>query len=287
MENNILFRTNQGRKETLEIYDQKLKELDINYEYIVVETSLGKTNIIKTGDPSKPALILIHGSNGCAPISLGIYPRLAEKYQVFAIDVLGQPNKSDQNVLDMKNLDYGKWIHEIIKHQGLKNVRLVGFSLGGLIALKTILFSHLNIEKAFLIAPAFIVNGNPLSALFKIFIPMKMYIRTQKQKYIDCLFDSIFTEKDEFAHKFLPKVLSHFILDFSPVPIIKESQARNIKTPIVIVAAGRDVIFPGNKMIKRSKKIFSSLEEVVLLENSKHVQSRRDNKLIEELILSK
>jgi esterase/lipase len=167
----------------------------------------------------------------------------------------------------------------------LKNVTMAGFSFGGLIILKTLIQNESNIKEVFLSAPAFIVNGNPLIALFKIFIPMKQYIRTQKTKYIEKFLETLFSEKDEFALNYLSKVFLYFDMDFSPIPIVKKEEALSIKTPITLIVAKNDIIFPGVKMMKRANKIFPSLKNTLLLENSKHVQNRKDNTKIEKLIL--
>jgi hypothetical protein len=74
----------------------------------------------------------------------------------------------------------------------------------------------------FLSVPEFIVNGNPLIALFKIFIPMKRYIKTKNNKYLDKFLKTLFIKRDEFAHKYLSKVFLYFKMDFTPVPIIKK-----------------------------------------------------------------
>jgi esterase/lipase len=76
-------------------------------------------------------------------------------------------------------------------------------------------------------------------------------------------------------------------MDFSPLPITSKDKAKNIKTPITIFAAEKDIMFPGKKMIKRVKQIFPSLEEVVLLVDSKHVPNTTDFRKIEVLILDK
>jgi hypothetical protein len=44
-------------------------------------------------DSTKPPLLPLHGSNGCAPIALETYPNLHKEFQVYAIDVLAQPTK--------------------------------------------------------------------------------------------------------------------------------------------------------------------------------------------------
>ena len=280
-----LFKSEVGKKEIFSLYDGKLAELNIDYKYETVETSFGKTNIIVTGDDSNPPLIIVHGSNGCAPIGLETYPNLSKKYQVFAVDVLAQPNKSAETRLSMKDNSYGKWLNEIIANLDLKNVVLAGFSFGGLIILKTLLADETKVKEVFLAAPVFIVNGNPLKALFKIFIPMKRYMKTKKVKYVEKFLTELFTDKDEFAIKFLSKVFLHFEMDFTPVPVINKNDANKIKTPITLIAAKHDLLFPGEKMIKRASKIFPSLKKTILLENSKHVQNRTDNAKIESLIL--
>lgn len=279
-----LFKSAQGKQEVLSLYDQKLEELNIDFEYIQVETSFGITNIIATGDTSLPPLIIIHGSNGCAPIALESYPNLSSRFRVYAVDVIAQPNKSAETRPSMKDDAYGKWMNEVIDQLNITDVTLAGFSFGGLVILKTLENDESKIKQVFLAAPAYIVNGNPLKALFKIFIPMRRYMRSGKPKFVEAFLKELFTNRDEFAIKYLSKVFMHFTMDFTPVPVISNEKAGLIKTPIMLIAAKQDVMFPGEKMIKRAKQIFPSLKKTVLLQNSKHVQSASDNRLIENLI---
>lgn len=279
-----LFKSESGKKEVLAMYDQKLEELNIQYQSKFVETSFGKTHVLITGDASNPPLVLVHGSNGCAPIALECYPNLSSKYQVFAIDVIAQPTKSAETRLSMKDDSYGKWVNEVIDQLGLDQVTLAGFSLGGLIILKTLIYNEKKVKDVVIASPAYIVNGNPFRALFKIFIPMKRYMRTKKPHFIEKFLSALFTDRDEFAIRFLSKVFLHFEMDFTPVPVIKKQEAQGIKTPITLLASGQDIIFPGKKMLKRAKKIFPSLKKTVFLEDSKHVQNEAGNRVVEQLL---
>jgi len=280
-----LYKSEIGKKEILELYDQKLEGLKISFQYKKVATTFGETNVIVTGSPENPPLMIVHGSNGCAPISLEAYPNLSEKFQVFAVDVLAQPNKSAQNRVSMKGLSYGYWMNEVLEKLQLKKVTLVGFSFGGLIIFKTLIQNEKAIKESFVVAPAYIVNGSSMIALLKVFIPMKRYIKTKKMKYVERFLSTLFTDKDAFAVCYLSKVFLYFKMDFTPVPIISKSEARKIKTPITIIAAKEDILFPGEKMIKKAVRIFPSLKQTILLEESKHVQCSRDNLKIERLIL--
>ncbi|WP_297337875.1 alpha/beta hydrolase [Algoriphagus sp.] len=281
-----LFKSEQGKQEILQLYDQKLESLSIDFSSKRVNTSFGKTNIIITGNPQKPPIILIHGSNGNAPIALETYKDLLDSFSVYAVDLLAQPNKSAETRLSMQDDSYGEWMHEIMDKLKLQNVILAGFSFGGLVILKTLLYNEQKIKEVFLTAPAFVVNGNPIKALFRFFIPMKRYMKTKKKKYLDQFLAAAFTEKDDYAEKSLALIFTHFIMDFTPVPVIKTTDASKIKTPITLIAAENDILFPGGKMIRRAKKIFPSLKSTVLLEDSKHVQNKIDNKKIVEIIKS-
>jgi len=279
------FKSEQGKRDIFGLYDEKLNELDIEYSVLKQYTSFGETNIIATGNPSNPPIILVHGSNGCAPIALETYPNLHKKHRVYAVDVLSQPNKSAETRLSMKDDSYGKWMIELIQNLNLNSVAMAGFSLGGLVILKTLEYDESKISEVYLSAPAYIVNGNPLKALFKIFIPMKRYMKTKKPKYVEKFLSEVFTERDEFAIKYLSKVFLEFEMDFNPVPVIDSKKAINIKTPITIFAAQKDILFPGKKMLKRSKRIFPSLKTSKLLADSKHVQNKDQNRVIEKVIM--
>ena len=271
----------------MKLYDEKLTELNISYAHKLIDTDFGKTNIIVAGNQSKPSIILIHGSNGCAPVALETYSELIDSFSVYTVDVLAQPNKSAETRLSMKDDSYGQWMNQLIDSLALDNVTLAGFSFGGLVILKTLINNEHKIKEVFLSAPAYVVNGNPLTALIKFFIPMKRYMKTKKTKYLERFLDSAFTEKDDFAHDYLAAVFTHFKMDFTPVPVIKTTEASKIQTPITLIAAESDIIFPGVKMIKRAKKIFPSLKHTLLLKNSKHVQNKKDNLIISNLILNR
>jgi hypothetical protein len=48
-----LYKSETGKAEILNLYNQKLEELNINYRYQESDTTFGKTNVIITGDDSK------------------------------------------------------------------------------------------------------------------------------------------------------------------------------------------------------------------------------------------
>ncbi|KAB1071344.1 alpha/beta hydrolase [Tamlana haliotis] len=282
----MFFKSKVGKEKIITLYNQKLKEQEIEYSEKLVETKFGKTNVIRVGNTNLPPLLLIHGTGGCAPQILDSFPNLASKYCVYAIDVLAQPNKSAEIRLDMKSLEYGKWLIEIIIKLRLKDVTLVGFSFGGFISLKALEFNEIPIKQVFLISPVYIVNGNPFVGVFKMFLPLKKFIKTNNQKHIKKVLGALFSEYDDFALEYMSLTFQHCNMDFSPLPIISRDRAKSIKTPITIFACEKDIMFPGKKMIKRAKRVFPTLKEVFLFKASKHVPTNKEFNKIEEVIIN-
>lgn len=280
-----LYKTTESKQAILDLYQAKLDALKIDYVEQDIDSQFGVSHVIITGSETKPPLVLIHGSNGCAPIALDVYPDLAKHYQVFAVDVIAQPNKSAETRPRMTDNSYGIWMNQVIDALGLNEVTLVGFSLGGFIIWKTLVHNESKIKQAFLIAPVGIVNGNPLRAMLEMFFPMKRFIRTQSPRDLDRVLDALFSERDDFAAPFLEKVLPNFDLDFSPIPLIKGREAKHISTPLTVIAAEQDILGPGKKLLQRAEKLFPSLKQTELLKGSKHVQSVRDNQRVENFIL--
>lgn len=103
---------------------------------------------------------------------------------------------------------------------------------------------------------------------------MKLYIRKENSVHLQKFLKGLFTDADTFAHQFLAKALMNFSMDFTVVPLIKTRDALGIKIPLTIFASKQDIMFPGEKMLKRAKAIFPSLKQAVLLPQSKHVQSK-------------
>ena len=287
METNKLFKTREGENQILTLYEEKLRSLDLETRELFVQTSYGHTHIIVSGSEKKPPIILVHGSNGNAAIALETYSKLIRSYQVFAVDVVAQPNKSAGTRLDKKDLSYGIWMNEVIDQLGLEEVSMAGFSFGGLVILKTLLYKEDNIKDVFLSAPAHIVNGNPLRKLLKMLLPIRRYMKTKDKAFVSKFIRTLFSDQDEFSERYLSHVFLEFDMDCSPIPVISSKEAAAIQTPIFIFGAEKDLLFPGKRMIKRAKRIFPSLKEYFILEGSKHVQGRKHNDMIQQFILNR
>lgn len=259
----------------LMFYQEKLEKLNNSYTTIKTKTSFGKTNVLIFGDETKPALFLVHGLNSAAPFAVDSVSFLVEKYQVFAIDVLGQPNKSDFVRLNKKNNDYGKWLLEIINHFKVDAYSLCGISFGAFPILKSLLIDNKKVTEVFLISPAGIVNGNLLKTISRFLVPMRKFRKTKKEHYLKKCLSNLYDNFDDFTYQFQKEVFLNFKMDFSITPNFKTIDLKKMKTPISIIASEKDFFAPALKLKKRSKNNISSLKNFIVLKNEKHIPFKR------------
>jgi len=290
MNEESIYRSSEKKQEILNLYQEKLDSLNMNYKSEYISTKYGETHVVIIGDRLKPALVLIHGSNGNSAIVIEPLLKLTETHCIYAIDVIGQPNKSSELRPSMKDLSYGIWLDEVLDSLKLINSVIYGMSFGGFILIKLLLQNSKRVSEAILHVPAGIVNGNPLVGIFKIFLPMKKYIKTGDQKSFDMFLSTAFTEPDDFAKRFLSLVLRSLKMDFTQIPLLGKKDAKHISNKVHVIAADNDSFFPGKKLLKRLTNILPNKGKTLLLENCKHVPSTEHNKkivhFINELITS-
>lgn len=260
---------------TLTIYNDKLTKIGLPFKEFFVDTNYGKTNVLIYGNAKKTPLFLVHGLNSAAPFAIDNVSFLLKKYQIFAIDVLGQPNKSDFVRLNKKDASYGKWLLEIISFFKVDELTLCGFSFGAFPILKSLLIDETKVKEVFLISPAGIVNGNLWKTIFTFLMPMKKFQKTKKEVYLVKFSLSIYDEMDVVKKDFISEVTLNFKMDFSITPNFTSTELSTLKTPITIIASKNDFFVPALKLKRKCVKNITPLKKFVALENSKHIPSKK------------
>lgn len=268
----------------LELYQKKLEYLNISVELRRIETSFGQTNIIMTGYEQGPPLVLIHGWNTCAPIVIEDFIDLQKEFRIYAIDIPGQPNLSDEHRPNIYGEAYGQWLYELISFMNLQAINLVGISLGAFVSWNALLHDDRRISKAFFINPAGIVNANRWKRFRQFEVAAHLYDWWPRQAFLQHFYEGLYSNYDQFTWTWTQQLLQHYRIEFKLPPTISKTQAKQINRPLFIVASGKDALHPGQALLNRSRSIFPSFQEGLLLDNSKHSPNRQDFKRITQFI---
>jgi pimeloyl-ACP methyl ester carboxylesterase len=225
------------------------------------------------GNPGGKPLLIFHGGNSTAPYYLSGFAPLFEYFCIYAVDTIGHPGKSAQTVLSAKNMEYAEWAADIIDGLGFQKINCLGGSFGGGILVKLMCVAPEKIEKSVLIVPSAIANVSTLNLAFSMGIPMIFYVLTRKDYWLKKAILPMAIEEKSIDTDTLEMVRSSF--EYVNVKMempsnVKAEDLTKCKVPTFVIAAEKDCMFPGRKVIEKAEKTLPNLK-THLLKNQGHL----------------
>ena len=158
MQNNAtplqVFKTPEARARFLEAYQDVLRHWPVPYEELDVSTSFGTTHLIASGPVEAPPLFLLHCYFGTATVWYPNVAGLSQKFRTYAVDVLGEPNKS-QPVRQITNrAELAQWFTGLLDALHVDKAYMVGNSFGGFLTLNQAMHTPERLKGIVVISPA-------------------------------------------------------------------------------------------------------------------------------------
>lgn len=225
-------------------------------------------------------LLLLHGGTGSIEDYKYIIPYLSKDFQVIAVDFRGH-GRTNNNIDSMSYSLHTSDIIHFIEFLRLEELRIIGYSDGGVVALK------LAIEIPEKIKKMVVVGANKsVSDLENYIIDFanemtsdenmsNSYIKSQKDKYI-----KMNPEPDKYE-KFMQLVGQMWLRE----PYITNDDYAIIKTPILLIYGDRDLI-KFDKMIQMYKDLKDDRKQLCILPNTDHfVFQENHSEIVNPIIL--
>lgn len=273
-----IYKSPQGEAAIMDLYEQALKLLGIEYQDRMVGTRFGATHILIAGPEDGQPLVVFHGGNSINPLLLAWFVPLTKDYRVYAPDTIGHPGRSAQTRLSPRDNSYGEWTVDLLDAFGFEQAMLIGPSYGAGIILRTAAVAPQRINKAVLLVPSGIISPPIMPMIFGIVVPMILHRLFPSQKRLVRAARPLFTEGEKIDDLWLQSISLAFlqvkIETRMPRPATKQELA-NFQAPTLVLAAEKDILFPGEAVIARAKEIIPNLVAAELLEGSGHVQPKR------------
>ena len=148
-----LYKSEEGLNKIMSWYKKVESEINVEYESIFAKTRFGKTHAIVAGEGHSKSLILIPGVAGCAPLWRHQINDLSKYFKVYALDIVGQPGKSEPNPPSVFNDDFVNWLEDVITDLKLNKPHCVGVSTGGTTAMDMAIHKSDLIDKVVMCGP--------------------------------------------------------------------------------------------------------------------------------------
>lgn len=283
-----IYHSAAARASVLELYDRQIEELGISYRDVYVDTSFGKTHLIECGDFSAKPLLVFHGGNATTAYNLKYCDFLLNDFHIYAVDTMGHPGKSAETVLSPNNQDYGVWAAEVIKALGFEKMACFGGSFGAGVLVKLMCVSPESVERSALLVPSAIKNAPAIKSANMMF-PMIMYWITHKDKwFVKCILPMALKEECIDADILITarnSIDNAKIKTGMPKDESLES-LRKYKNPVMIMAAERDCLFPGEGVLKKAEAAWKDSIRY-LLKDRGHINrlTDKEKQMITEFLL--
>jgi len=106
---------------------------------------------------SKDTLLLLHGLGASAERWENVIPLFAKKFRVIVPDLIGF-GYSDKPIVDYTTDYFAEFVSKFVSKLGIKDLNIIGSSLGGEIAAESIINHDVNVTKLVLVSPSGIMK---------------------------------------------------------------------------------------------------------------------------------
>ena len=262
MNDNMSYKTQQGRDEVIEYYDMLLEKLTISYERLNIDTHHGNTFCLAAGNVSAPPMVFLHGSSMNSSMWVSDILKYYQTYRVYALDIPGEAGRSDERQLPFTTSDLDDWLYDVFSKLSINKAVVIGASLGAWISTKFAIRHPEKIYKLVLLCPAGIGNQN------KNFIFTALFYMLFGEKGRRKLFKIINGNVDmpEIILKYQALITINFNSRREPIPIFSDDELKRLTMPVFLFVGAKDIILHSIETADRLKRLVPNAKINVLSE---------------------
>jgi len=260
---NSIFKTPELEKQYMALYEVVLTKWNVPMESLDITTRYGITHINTCGSNSNPPMILLPGFGANSAMWFPNIASLSSEFQVYAIDINGQPGKSipSQKLTAMNNAD---WLADVLDALRLGKIFIAGISLGGWLVLNFVLHKPERVNRVVLLDPAASLEKMSTPFLQRSFMPIMIHpTRSNLVKYFRWMTQGYDVDPD------WGELMLQGILNIRPQPPIRpevftDSELRSVKVPVLVLIGEHSVIYHPRRAYQRALNLFPNVQAEII-----------------------
>jgi pimeloyl-ACP methyl ester carboxylesterase len=166
---------------------------------------------------------------------------------VYAIDMLGEPGKSDENRPSLSGSSYAEWLKEVFENLSVERANIIGISLGAWLAIKFSVSYPEMASKLVLLCPSG-VGPQKKSFIFK-----AIAYGILGEKGIDKLYYKVNGNQPipEEMLKYQKLIGKSFNYRKETIPIFSDNELKLLTMPTVLFVGAKDIMLHSDKTARR------------------------------------
>jgi pimeloyl-ACP methyl ester carboxylesterase len=257
-------------------YEAVLKQWPVSYEELYIPTSFGKTHVIASGPRDAIPVVLLPPGGGHAPIWVRNVGSLSQSYRTYAVDPIGELNKSIPRRPIRSHREYMDWMIDLFDGLQIDSAHLIGNSNGGFFALEAALCMSKRVRKVVLISPAatFIQMW---AWWWHVFIPAYMiapiiHSEPMIQKASAWTWQGFLLDECYADLRAISRVAgAHYrpSINLALPRVLSDGELRNICISVLLLIGDHEVIYQPTQVIQRASRLVDGLK-AELVPNANH-----------------
>ena len=264
-----IYKSEEGKQKIEALYRQALQRWPVPNRQLLVPTRQGDTFVIASGEDHQAPVVLLHGSGTNSAIWMRDVAELAERYRVYAIDMIGEPGLSAPSRPPLKSEAYAEWLDDVWKHLNLTRAGIVGVSLGGWLALDYAIRRPERVEALSLVSPAGIGSQNQLFML-----KAGVLLMLGKWGLRKSFKAAAGSKVPSAAAAFVTTIFQHFRPRMERIPIRTDAELSGLTMPVHVVIGGHDAMIRSKETRHRMARLVPHAE-ILYLEREGHILPRQ------------
>jgi pimeloyl-ACP methyl ester carboxylesterase len=242
-------------------YDAALKLWPVPYEELYIHTRFGDTHVIASGPKDAAPLLLFHPAGCGATIWYRNAGPFSQSFRVYAVDTIGEVNKSILTRPVRSRLEFADWIVDLFNELQIENADMVGNSFGGFLTLNTALYLPNQVKKIVLISPA--ATFVQMWAWSLYFFPAYM---TGSKRLLLRAYDWIWQgyPKDECIAQMRAITSVSGVPHHVPPSVFSDEELRKIQAPTLLLIGDHEVIYDPERAIRRATRLVTGLRAEIV-----------------------
>jgi pimeloyl-ACP methyl ester carboxylesterase len=281
-----VFRSPEYEAKYFAAYDAALKHWPVPYDEFYISTRHGDTHLIASGRKEARPLVLLQPAGAGAIIWYRNVESLSKQYRTYAIDTIGEANKSVLTQPIKSNNDFTDWIVELFDQLHIQSADVVGNSFGGYIAMNTAI-SHPEIfRKMVLISPAAsFVTMWP--SFWHLFIPAHVIApRIGSKQLVINAYRWIWQglPQDQSILELRMITALNGLPCHGPPSVFTDQELRLIHLPVLLLIGDHEAVYNPDKVIRRATRLVTGLKAQIV-PNANHNAEYTAPQSVNQLIL--
>jgi pimeloyl-ACP methyl ester carboxylesterase len=230
-----IYKTEAGGQQIRRQYEEWLAHWPVPADRRTVPTRHGDTFVMVSGKETGPPVVLLHGSAANTLSWMPVVGQLADRFRLYAVDVIGEPGLSAPSRPPLGSPAYAEWLDDVLAGLGLTEVQVVAASLGGWFAIDYATRRPGRVSRMVLLVPGGI--GRQRLGNLAVFLLGQLLGRKQP-------------EPKSAPERYLRMVFQHFRPRLL-MPIFRDARLRQLTMPLLAILGDSDELLDSRATQRR------------------------------------